>query len=30
VRQETEPEIRYEDLIDDLLGCPGVTLPVVG
>ena len=30
VRQETEPEIRYQDLIDDLLGCPGVTPPPGG
>jgi hypothetical protein len=26
----TEPEIRYQDLIDDLLGCPGVTPPPGG
>jgi hypothetical protein len=30
VRQETEAEIRYQDLIDDLLGCPGVTPPPGG
>jgi hypothetical protein len=30
VRQETELESRYEDLIDDLLGCPGVTPPPGG
>ena len=28
--QETELEIRYQDLIDDLLGCPGVTPPPGG
>jgi hypothetical protein len=27
---KTEPEIRYQDLIDDLLGCPGVTPPPGG
>ena len=30
MRQETGPEIRYQDLIDDLLGCPGVTPPPGG
>jgi hypothetical protein len=30
VRQETELEIRYQDLIDDLLGWPGVTPPPGG
>jgi hypothetical protein len=30
MRQETESEIRYLDLIDDLLGCPGVTPPQGG
>jgi hypothetical protein len=30
VRQETEAEIRYQDLIDDLLGRPGVTPPPGG
>jgi hypothetical protein len=30
VRQQTEPEMRYQDLIDDLLGCPGVTPPPGG
>jgi hypothetical protein len=30
VPQESEPEIRYQDLIDDLLGCPGVTPPPGG
>jgi hypothetical protein len=30
VREETEPEIRYQDLIDDLLSCPGVTPPQGG
>ena len=30
VRQETEAEVRYQDLIDDLLGCPGVTPPPGG
>jgi hypothetical protein len=27
VHQKTEPETRYQDLIDDLLGSPGVTPP---
>jgi len=27
VPQKTEPEIRCQDLIDDLLGHPGVTPP---
>jgi hypothetical protein len=30
VRQETEAEVRYQDLIDDLLGWPGVTPPPGG
>jgi hypothetical protein len=30
VRQETELDIRYQDLIDDLLGCPGVIPPPGG
>jgi hypothetical protein len=30
VRQETELELRYQDLIDDLLGWPGVTPPPGG
>ena len=30
VRQETEPAIRYQDLIDELLGCDGVTPPPGG
>jgi hypothetical protein len=30
VCRETELEIRYQDLIDDLLGCPGVTPPPGG
>ena len=30
VTRETEPEIRYQDLIDDLLGSPGVTPPPGG
>jgi hypothetical protein len=30
VPQQTEPEIRYQDLIDDLLGSPGVTPPAGG
>ena len=30
VLQKTEPGIRYQDLIDDLLGCPGVTPPPGG
>ena len=30
VRQETEAEVRYHDLIDDLLGRPGVTPPPGG
>jgi hypothetical protein len=30
VGQETKLEIRYQDLIDDLLGCPGVTPPPGG
>ena len=30
VRQETEAEVRYQDLIDDLLGRPGVTPPPGG
>ncbi len=30
MRQESEPSTRYEDLIDDLLGCPGVTPPPGG
>jgi hypothetical protein len=30
VRQETEAEVRYQDLVDDLLGCPGVTPPPGG
>jgi hypothetical protein len=30
VRQETEAEARYQDLIDDLLGCTGVTPPPGG
>jgi hypothetical protein len=30
VRQETELEIRYQELIDDLLGWPGVTPPPGG
>jgi hypothetical protein len=30
VGQETELDIRYQDLIDDLLGCAGVTPPPGG
>src|SRR5580693_4011505 len=30
VRQETEAEVRYQDLIDDLLAGPGVTPPPGG
>jgi len=30
VRQETEAEARYQDLIDNLLGCPGVSPPPGG
>jgi hypothetical protein len=30
VRQESELQTRYEDLIDDLLGCDGVTPPPGG
>jgi hypothetical protein len=30
VREETEPEARYQDLIDDLLGTDGVTPPPGG
>ena len=30
MRQETESEIRYLDLIDELVGCPGVTPPPGG
>lgn len=30
MREDTEPEIRYQDLIDDLLSCPGVTPPPGG
>jgi len=30
VRQESEPEVRYQDLIDDLLGTDGVTPPPGG
>jgi len=30
VRQESEPEVRYQDLIDDLLGTDGVTPPPDG
>ena len=30
MRQETEPDIRYQDLIDELVGCPGVTPPPGG
>jgi hypothetical protein len=30
VARETELDIRYQDLIDELLGCPGVTPPPGG
>lgn len=30
MRQESEPEVRYQDLIDDLLGTDGVTPPPGG